>query len=133
MRIALIIPSWQPEDIFPSKTASVQINYWQPLGTLYVASMLRNAGCDVHFLNGAFMRFEEIIETVVEISPEKVFNEKIMKDKYIACCYKDNEKIVRKELGVKLIAFLKDTKRVNLTKTVIQGLPVKSEKSKKRV
>ena len=41
MRCALIIPAWVPEDIFSSKTASSQINYWQPLGTLYVAAVLQ--------------------------------------------------------------------------------------------
>jgi radical SAM superfamily enzyme YgiQ (UPF0313 family) len=34
MKCALIIPAWAPEDIFSSKTAGSQINYWQPLGTL---------------------------------------------------------------------------------------------------
>jgi hypothetical protein len=37
MKCALIIPSWVPEEIFSSKTAGSQINYWQPLGTLYVS------------------------------------------------------------------------------------------------
>ena len=41
VKCALIIPAWVPEDIFSSKTASSQINYWQPLGTLYVAAVLQ--------------------------------------------------------------------------------------------
>ncbi len=72
MRCALIIPSWIPEDIFSSKTAGSQINYWQPLGTLYVASSLLKAGHDVKFLNGAFMSNREILETVSDYSPEVV-------------------------------------------------------------
>ncbi len=44
MRCALVIPSWVPEEIFSSKTAGSQINYWQPLGTLYIASSLLKAG-----------------------------------------------------------------------------------------
>jgi anaerobic magnesium-protoporphyrin IX monomethyl ester cyclase len=55
MKCALIIPPWVPEDIFPAKTAAAQINYWQPLGTLYVASSLKQAGHEVNFLNGAFL------------------------------------------------------------------------------
>jgi radical SAM superfamily enzyme YgiQ (UPF0313 family) len=69
MRCALIIPSWRPEDIFSSKTAGSQINYWQPLGTLYVAASLIKAGHDVRFLNGAFMSNEEIIKEVSLFKP----------------------------------------------------------------
>ncbi len=72
MKCALIIPSWVPEDIFPSKTAGSQINYWQPLGTLYVASYLLEAGHDVRLLNGAFMTHEEIVYRVKEFKPSFV-------------------------------------------------------------
>lgn len=70
MKCALVIPSWVPEDIFSSKTAGSQINYWQPLGTLYVAAVLRKAGHEVRFLNGAFMAHEEIIKDIERFSPE---------------------------------------------------------------
>ncbi len=69
MRCALVIPSWVPEDIFSSKTASSQINYWQPLGTLYVAAVLQGAGHDVKFLNGAFMSHQELMRQTQEFSP----------------------------------------------------------------
>ncbi|MEW6109358.1 MAG: radical SAM protein [Nitrospirota bacterium] len=69
MRCALVIPSWVPEDIFSSKTASSQINYWQPLGTLYVASVLQKAGHEVKFLNGAFMAHEEILDEIRKFDP----------------------------------------------------------------
>jgi len=36
MKCALIIPSWVPAEIFASRTAGSQINYWQPVGTLSV-------------------------------------------------------------------------------------------------
>ncbi|MBI5025222.1 MAG: B12-binding domain-containing radical SAM protein, partial [Nitrospirae bacterium] len=72
MRCALIIPSWVPENIFSSKTASSQINYWQPLGTLYVAACLQKAGHEVKFLNGAFMSHEEILKEVKAYKPEFV-------------------------------------------------------------
>ncbi|MBT9537382.1 MAG: radical SAM protein [Nitrospirae bacterium] len=70
MRCALIIPAWVPEDIFSSKTASSQINYWQPLGTLYVAAVLQKKGHEVKFFNGAFMTHEEILGGVRKFMPE---------------------------------------------------------------
>ncbi len=70
MRCALVIPSWVPEEIFSSKTASSQINYWQPLGTLYVAAVLQKAGHEVRFLNGAFMSHEKILGEIRQFSPE---------------------------------------------------------------
>jgi radical SAM superfamily enzyme YgiQ (UPF0313 family) len=72
MKCALIIPSWIPEEIFSSKTAGSQINYWQPLGTLYVASSLLQAGHDVIFLNGAFMPHDEIMERLSVYTPDIV-------------------------------------------------------------
>lgn len=69
MKCALIIPAWVPEDIFSSKTSASQINYWQPLGTLYVASVLRRAGHEVRFLNGAFRSHQSILEELGEFSP----------------------------------------------------------------
>jgi len=69
MKCALIIPSWTPEDIFSSRTAGSQINYWQPLGTLYVAAVLQKAGHEVRFLNGAFLTHEELLRQVNAFSP----------------------------------------------------------------
>ncbi|MEJ2697285.1 MAG: radical SAM protein [Candidatus Sulfobium sp.] len=69
MRCALVIPSWVPEDIFSSKTASSQINYWQPLGTLYVAAVLQRAGHKVKFFNGAFMTHEAVLSGVSSFEP----------------------------------------------------------------
>jgi radical SAM superfamily enzyme YgiQ (UPF0313 family) len=69
MKCALVIPSWVPEDIFSSKTAASQINYWQPLGTLYVAAVLRQAGHEVIFVNGAFTRHEQLLREVREFNP----------------------------------------------------------------
>jgi radical SAM superfamily enzyme YgiQ (UPF0313 family) len=72
MKCALIIPPWSPEDIFSRKTASAQINYWQPLGTLYVASSLQKAGHEVKFLNGAFLSRTDIMNTVLDYQPDFV-------------------------------------------------------------
>lgn len=69
MKCALVIPSWVPEEIFSSKTAGSQINYWQPLGTLYVAAVLRQGGHEVKFFNGAFMTNEDILHGVKEFKP----------------------------------------------------------------
>ena len=69
MRCLLVIPSWRPEDIFPARTAGSQLNYWQPLGTLYVASSLRRAGHEVRFANGAFLSHAEILEEVARFRP----------------------------------------------------------------
>ncbi len=70
MKCALIIPSWVPADIFSSKTAGSQINYWQPIGTLSVAAVLRNAGHDVTFLNGAFLPHDEVLRRTEQFRPE---------------------------------------------------------------
>ncbi len=70
MKCALIIPAWVPEEIFSSKTASSQINYWQPVGTLSVAAVLQRAGHDVRFLNGAFMTHDAIMAEVERFRPE---------------------------------------------------------------
>jgi radical SAM superfamily enzyme YgiQ (UPF0313 family) len=70
MKCALIIPAWLPEDIFSQKTAGSQINYWQPLGTLYVAAAMQQAGHEVRFYNGAFMTHEEIMAGVADFEPD---------------------------------------------------------------
>lgn len=69
MKCALIIPSWVPEDLFPTKTANSQVNYWQPLGTLYVASALIQAGHKVQLFNGAFLSHQQILEEVKDFAP----------------------------------------------------------------
>ncbi len=70
MKCALVVPAWVPEDIFSQKTAGSQINYWQPLGTLYVAAALEKAGHEVTFLNGAFLRHNEILQKLQTLRPE---------------------------------------------------------------
>ncbi|OGA55147.1 MAG: B12-binding domain-containing radical SAM protein [Betaproteobacteria bacterium RIFCSPLOWO2_12_FULL_62_58] len=70
MRCALIIPAWAPEEIFSSRTAPSQVNYWQPLGTLYVAACLLQAGHNVRLFNGAFLTHEEILRQAREFKPE---------------------------------------------------------------
>ncbi|HEB68310.1 MAG TPA: radical SAM protein [Desulfobulbus sp.] len=69
MKCALVIPAWEPEEIFPTKTAASQINYWQPLGTLWVAAALQQAGHEVEFFNGAFFTHTEILQAVTRFEP----------------------------------------------------------------
>ena len=72
MKCALVIPAWSPSEIFSSRTAASQINYWQPLGTLYVAASLREAGHEVRFYNGAFRGSEEILRELAAFAPRIV-------------------------------------------------------------
>ncbi len=72
MKFYLVVPAWVPQDIFSAKTAGNQINYWQPLGMLYLASSLMKAGHDVKFLNGAFMTNEEIMNEIEQGRPYAV-------------------------------------------------------------
>lgn len=69
MKCALIIPAWLPQELFPRETAASQINYWQPLGILYIAAVLRKAGHEVLFFNGAFLTHEEILRRVGAFDP----------------------------------------------------------------
>ena len=69
MKCALIIPAWVPQELFPRQTAGSQINYWQPLGILYIAAALREAGHEVRFFNGAFLAQEEILRQVGAFGP----------------------------------------------------------------
>ena len=70
MKCALVIPAWSPEDIFSTRTAPSQVNYWQPLGTLYVAACLLEAGHAVKLFNGAFLAHREILRRVGEFEPD---------------------------------------------------------------
>ena len=72
MKCALVIPAWVPEEIFSSKTASSQINYWQPVGTLSVAAVLQKAGHEVRFINGAFLSHEQVLAEVRRFKPDMV-------------------------------------------------------------
>jgi len=69
VRCALVFPAWRPEELFPRETAGSQINYWQPLGMLYIAACLLKAGHEVRVLNGAFLTHEEILRQLREFKP----------------------------------------------------------------
>jgi radical SAM superfamily enzyme YgiQ (UPF0313 family) len=69
MKCALIIPAWQPHELFPRETAGSQINYWQPLGILSIAAVLKRDGHEVRLYNGAFLDNEEILGRVAGFNP----------------------------------------------------------------
>lgn len=69
MKCALVIPAWVPDEIFSSKTARSQINYWQPIGTLSVAAVLQRAGHEVRFINGAFLTHGQVLAELCEFNP----------------------------------------------------------------
>lgn len=66
------MPPWRPEDIFPSKTAGAQLNYWQPVGTLSVAASLSRAGHEVRFIDGAFLSAQQVLDQVASFAPQWV-------------------------------------------------------------
>ena len=70
MKCVLIIPEWSPGEIFPAGTAGSQINYWQPLGVLYVGAALLKAGHQVEFLDGSFLTHEAILHRVGQMKPD---------------------------------------------------------------
>jgi radical SAM superfamily enzyme YgiQ (UPF0313 family) len=72
MRVAMVMPSWLPEDIFPTKTARSQVNYWQPLGVLYVSASLLKEGHEVRFFDGSFLGHQELLGDVRKYGPEMV-------------------------------------------------------------
>lgn len=70
MKCALIMPAWVPEDIFPSATARLQANYWQPLGLTCLASVLLRDGHQVRILDGSFLTHEHILEELRKWRPD---------------------------------------------------------------
>lgn len=70
MKCVLILPAWSPGEIFPAGTAGSQINYWQPLGILYVGAALLEAGHEVEFLDGSFLTHEAILRRVGQLKPD---------------------------------------------------------------
>ena len=72
MRCALVIPAWQPEELFSTKTIGSQLNYWEPLGILYIAASLIRAGHEVRFFNGAFLSHAQIMHQLAYYAPQFV-------------------------------------------------------------
>ncbi|MHB8859793.1 MAG: B12-binding domain-containing radical SAM protein [Thermoleophilia bacterium] len=65
----VILPSWKPDDIYPSKLAKSAISYQHPLGLLYIATCIQEAGHEVRLVDGAFWTHSEVIDQVREFQP----------------------------------------------------------------
>ena len=69
MRCLLVMPAWNPRDVFAKEFVDSQLTLWHPTGLMYVASSLQKAGHEVRLVDGAFYRREEIGRMVREFAP----------------------------------------------------------------
>lgn len=69
MKSMVILPSWKPDDIYPSKLAKSAISYQHPLGLLYIATCIQKAGHEVQLVDGAFWTHREVIDKVRQFRP----------------------------------------------------------------
>ena len=69
MRSMVILPAWKPDDIYPSKLAKSAISYQHPLGLLYIATCIQEAGHEVELVDGAFWTQSEVMDKVRRFKP----------------------------------------------------------------
>lgn len=69
MKSMVILPSWKADDIYPSRLAKSAISYQHPLGLLYIATCIQEAGHEVQLVDGAFWTHREVIDKVREYNP----------------------------------------------------------------
>lgn len=69
MKSMVILPSWKPDDIYPSKLAKSAISYQHPLGLLYIATCIQEAGHEVELVDGAFWTQSEVLDKVKRFQP----------------------------------------------------------------
>jgi radical SAM superfamily enzyme YgiQ (UPF0313 family) len=65
----VILPSWKPDDIYASKLAKSAISYQHPLGLLYIATCIQDAGHEVELVDGAFWTQSEVLDKVRRFIP----------------------------------------------------------------
>ena len=65
----VILPSWKPDDIYPSKLAKSALSYQHPLGLLYIATCIQEAGHEVELVDGAFWTQQEVLDKVRAFEP----------------------------------------------------------------
>lgn len=65
----VILPSWKPDDIYPSRLAKSAISYQHPLGLLYIATCIQDAGHEVELVDGAFWTQKEVLDKVRAFGP----------------------------------------------------------------
>jgi radical SAM superfamily enzyme YgiQ (UPF0313 family) len=69
MKVMLIVPPWSIRDIRAHDTQGIA-GMWPPIGTLYIASLLREHGHDVVFKDGAFYSAGEMADIVERERPD---------------------------------------------------------------
>ncbi|MBN1356160.1 radical SAM protein [bacterium] len=69
MKVMLIVPPWTIRDIRAHDTQGIA-GMWPPIGTLYIASVLRENGHQVVFKDGAFTTPAEMVELVRRERPD---------------------------------------------------------------
>jgi len=71
MKVMLIVPPWTLLDIRAEDTQGIA-GMWAPIGTLYVAAVLREAGFDVIFREGGFYTQKQMMDIIREEKPDAV-------------------------------------------------------------
>ncbi len=72
MKAMVILPAWRPDDIYPSKLAKSAVSYQHPLGLLYIATCMLEAGHEVELVDGAFWTQSQVLEKVKRFRPDFV-------------------------------------------------------------
>ncbi len=69
MKVMLIVPPWTLKDIRAHDTQGIA-GAWPPIGSLYIASVLRQAGHEVVFRDGAFYTHKQMLDIIAEEQPD---------------------------------------------------------------